>query len=247
MLRILIAEDEIKTVNLIKNILENYCSNVIVTGYTQTVKDTVSFLSENQVDLVLFDINFPDGTSFDTLQQLPSYNFGLIFITAFEEFALKAIKLSAVDYLLKPVNPKELIAAIQKVQINKIVNNNLLINTLLSNMDNDEEKNKKIVLKTTERIQVVNISDIIFCKSDNSYTTFFLKDNNKLVVSKVLLKFENILKEHGFIKVHKSFLVNLNFISSFEKTTDCLIMSNKLKVPVSVRKKESVLQILDTI
>jgi two-component system LytT family response regulator len=247
MLKILIAEDEIKTVNLIKNILENYCSDVVIAGYVQTVKDAICFLSENKVDLVLFDINFPDGTSFDILQQLTSYNFSIIFITAFEEFALQAIKLSTTDYLLKPVNPKELIAAIQKVQIDKIINNNLLVTTLLSNVNSSEEKNKKIVLKTTERIQVVNISDIIFCKSDNSYTVFYLKDSNRIVVSKVLLKFENILKEHGFIRVHKSFLVNLDFISSYEKATDCLIMSNKLKIPVSVRKKESVLQILDTI
>lgn len=247
MLKIFIAEDEIKTLNSIKNVIEIYCPKTLLSGFAQTVKDAVSFLSENKVDLVLFDISFPDGTSFDILKQLKSYNFNIIFITAHEEFALQAIKLSAADFLLKPLNPKELIASIQKLQKNKEeAQNMIMIETLLSNLNTSKKTFKKIVLKTSERIQVVEIKDIKHCESDSSYTSFYLTDNRKIIVSKALKEYDEMLSGAGFLRTHKSHLVNINFIESYEKSGGgYIVLKDRSNIPVSVRKREFVLDIIN--
>ncbi len=250
MLKIFIAEDEIKTLNSIKNIIENYCPETILSGFAQTVEDAILFLSGNKIDLALFDISFPDGTSFDILKQLKSYNFNIIFITAHEEYALQAIKFSAADFLLKPLNPKELIASIQKLQ-NKNqekLQNRLMIETLLTNLNTSRKSFKKIVLKTAERIQVVEIKNIIRCESDSSYTSFFLTGNRKIIVSKPLKEYDGMLSDVGFIRTHKSHLVNLNFIASYEKSSGgYIVMKDKTNISVSVRRKEFVLDILNKI
>ena len=151
-IRAFIAEDETKTLNSIKNIIENFCPDVILSGTAKNVKEAIKFLSKNDTDLFLTDINFPDGTGFDIIKKLNSCNFKVIFITAYEKFAVQAIKISAVDFLLKPVNPKELISAVNKAR-NEIENNNsdfLRIQTLLSNINNS-------TLRST--LEILNIKD----------------------------------------------------------------------------------------
>ena len=248
MLKIFIAEDEQETLNLIKNIIENYTPETQLVGVAKTVKDAISFLNSNNIDLALFDINFPDGTSFDILKKLKSHNFSIIFITAHEEYAIQAIKFSAADFLLKPLNPKELIAAIQKLQdkTNEELQNKLMIETLLANYQTPQSSFKKIILKTVERLQIVEINNIIRCESDSSYTIFYLTENRKITVSKPLKSFDEMLSKHGFIRTHKSHLVNINFIVSYEKLEGgCIIMKNKTSVPVSFRKKDFVLEQLN--
>lgn len=248
MLKVFIAEDETASLNSIINIIEDYCPDTILSGYAQTVEASVSFLSENQVDLVLLDINFPDGTGFDILNKLKTYDFNIIFITAYDKFALQAIKFSAADYLLKPLNPKELIVSVQKLQTKneKNIQNLLMIETLLSNINSSQRKFEKIILKTSERIQVVEIKDIIRCESDSSYTSFFLSENRKIVVSKSLKEYDEMLSDAGFIRTHKSHLVNINFIESYEKSGGgYIILKDKTNVPVSVRKRELVLETLN--
>ena len=245
-----IAEDETKTLNSIKKIIDNYCSDIVISGTAQTVSDAVAFLSKNDIDLLLLDINFPDGTGFDILQQLTSYNFKIVFITAYEKYAIRAIKISAVDYLLKPLNPKELIDAVFKVR-KEIENNNkdlLKIETLLSNIKKPTETFNKIAVKTSERITVVDLNDLIRCESDTSYTLIFLSDRKKIVSSKNLKEYDEILSGSGFLRTHKSHLVNINFIKSFEKAGGgYLVLKDNSKIPVSVRKKEFVLKTLDNL
>jgi len=248
MLKIFIAEDEQETLNLIKNIIENYTPETQLVGTAKTVKEAISFLNSNNIDLALFDINFPDGTSFDILKQLKSYNFSIIFITGFEKYALQAIKFSAADFLLKPLNPKELIAAIQKLQDknNEQSQNKLMIESLLTNYKTPKNSFKKILLKTVERLQIIEIKNIIRCESDSSYTTFYLTENRKITVSKPLKNFDEMLNEFGFIRTHKSHLININFIASYEKTEGgYIIMKNKTTIPVSFRKKDFVLEQLN--
>lgn len=248
MLRVFVAEDEKGTLNSIINIIENYCPDTILSDYAQTVEDAVLFLSGNKVDLVLLDINFPDGTGFDILKQLKSYDFHIIFITAHEKYALQAIKFSAADYLLKPLNPKELIASIQKLQEkNKEESqNSLMIEALLTNLDIPKKSFEKIVLKTAERIQVIEIKDIIRCESDGSYTSFFLTENRKIFVSKALKEYDEMLSDAEFIRTHKSHLVNINFIESYEKSGGgYIVLKDKSNIPVSVRKKDFVLETIN--
>ncbi len=250
MLKIFIAEDETKSLNSIKNIIENYCPETTLSGYAQTVEDAVLFLSENTVDIVLLDVNFPDGTGFDILKRLKYCEFNIIFITAYEEFAIQAIKFSAADYLLKPVNPKELIASIQKLQKkNKTeLQNNLMVETLFANLNIAKKKIEKIALKTAERILVVEIKDIIRCESDSSYTTVFLTKNRKVVVSKPLKEYDEMLSDCGFIRPHKSHLINVNYIQSYEKSGGgYLVLKDRTNIPVSLRKKDFVIKTLNNL
>lgn len=245
MLKIFIAEDEIDILNFTKNIIENYVADTELIGSAQTVKDAVSFLNSNDIDLVLLDVNFPDGTSFDILKQLKSYNFNIIFITAHKEYAIQAIKFSASDYLLKPLNPKELIASIQKLQNKNKENlqNKIMIDSLLSNLNTSNKLHKKIVLKTAERLQVIDIEEIIRCESDNSYSVFYLTKNRKIIVSKPLKTYDEMLCDYEFIRVHKSHLINLKYISSFEKSDGgYILMKDKTNIPVSVRKRDFVMK-----
>jgi two-component system LytT family response regulator len=248
MLKIFVAEDEPKIRESILHIVENYIPDTIVSAYAQSVNDALLYLQKNEVDLLLLDINFPDGTAFDILNNLNSINFKIIFITAFEKYALQAIKCSASDYLLKPINPKELIEAVQKVKEKTIPLNTYKdqINVLLSNLNNINNPTKKIVLKTGERILVINSCDIIRCESDGSYTLFFIHPDKKILISKSLSEYEELLQDHNFIRVHKSHLVNIDQIESFEKSYGgFLIMKNKSQVPVSVRRKDFLIKALD--
>lgn len=249
MLKIFISEDETRTLNAIKKVVENYCKDVVLVGYSETVRETVNYLKNNSTDLLLTDIKFPDGTAFDILRQLPSYDFKIIFITAYEKYAIDAIKLSASDYLLKPLNPKELISAVYEVNNNLKLENSAKISleTLLVNNLTKEHKKRKIVLKTHEYIRVVEISDIVRCESDSSYTFFFFQDNSRILVSKNLKEFDEILCDYGFFRIHKSHLINIDYIENFERNSGFLVMKDKSRVPVAVRKKEALMQILNNL
>ncbi len=248
MFKILIAEDEIKTLNSIKKIIEDYCSDVKIIHTAQSVKSAVNFLLKNKADLLLLDINFPDGTGFDILEKIKYENLKVVFITAFEKYALRAIKVSASDYLVKPVNPKELTETVNKIKNNlRNENNQAEIKTLLDNLKSIN-KSKKIVLKTSERLKIVKINEIIRAESDSSYTLFYLSDKNKIIVSKPLKEYDEILSDFGFIRVHKSYLVNVEHIESFERQSGgYLIMADGSQIPVSTRKKEFVINKLNEI
>ena len=249
MFKICIVEDEPKTLNSIRKIVEDYCDGVVIAAGLQTVKEAVEFLSNNKIDLLLLDINLPDGTGFNILEKTIHLEFKIIFITAFEEYALKAIKVSAADYLVKPINPKELIGAVNKVkedfesdEYRKIKHEALLAN--LNSLDNL----KKLVLRTSERFIILKINDIIRCESDGSYTEFHLMDAKKITVSKPLKEYEEMLSHSGFLRVHKSHLVNINYINSFVKRDGGYLVLNDLtKIPVSVRKKDYVLNVLENL
>lgn len=247
MFTILIVEDEIKTLNSVKKIIEDYCDPAIITHMAQTVKEAVGYLSVHKPDLLLLDIDLPDGNAFDILEQVFYSGFKIIFITAFEKYALKAIKVSAADYLIKPINPKELINAVNKIK-NDSENTeyrSIKHEALLANI-NSLERLKKLVLKTSERFIILKINDIIRCESDGSYTEFFLSDSKKITVSKPLKEYDEMLSDSGFLRVHKSHLVNINYINSFVKRDGgYLVMNNLTKVPVSVRKRDYVLNVLE--
>ena len=247
MLNIALIEDEEKTLKGICTIIGDYCKDVVIKGTADSVASAVELLNTTQVDLVLSDINLPDGKSFEILEQLNEIDFKIIFITAFEEYAIKAIKFSAFDYLVKPIDPKELIAAIQKAQKHVEKENAALkLEALLTNVKNFSENLKKIVLKTLDSIYIIDVQDIVHCESDSSYTRFSLIDGRKIMVSKVLKEFDEMLGGSGFIRVHKSHLINLNYIDRFIKTEGgYLVMKDGSNVPVSQRRKDHILTLLE--
>jgi len=247
MIGIALIEDEEKALKSIRTIVEDYCDNVVIKGTANNVDSAISLLNNTGVDLVLSDINLPDGTCFDILEQLDEIDFKIIFITAFEEYAIKAIKFSALDYLLKPIDPNELIEIIKNAQKHlEKENAGLKLEALLTNVRDFSEHLKKIILKTAESIYIVDVQDIISCESDGPYTKFSLKDDRKILVSKVLKEYDELLNGSGFFRVHKSHLINLNYIDRFNKTDGgYLVMKDGSCVPVSQRKRDRLLTFLE--
>ncbi len=249
MIRTFIVEDEQPILEAILEILKSHCKEVEVIGTSDNVSDAVMQIKEKLPDLVLMDINILGGTSFDVLEKLGEINFKLIFITAFEEYAIKAIKFAALDYLVKPLDPFELISAIEKASksIEK-EHSQVMFQTLLSNLTSSEKKFDRIILKTAESIFLINIQDITHIEADGSYTRFFINDGRKIMVSKVIKEYDEMLTEFGFLRVHQSHITNIGYIERFDKNDGgYLVLKDKTIVPVSHRKKDSLLNLLENI
>ncbi|NTW31300.1 MAG: response regulator transcription factor [Bacteroidetes bacterium] len=248
MKNILIIDDEAKTRQMLADIINLNCKDARVTGFAEDIKSGLIAIEKYKPDLILLDIKLPDGTGFDLLTKInyKIYNFRVIFITAFEEYAIKAFKFSAVDYILKPVDPDELLDAIEKCRIQTDNEYNQKFETYYYNSDK-QSKNKKLFLKTLGTINVLEIKDIIRCESDGCYTTFYTNNNRKIIISKTIKEYEELLNDQGFFRVHQSHIINLNYIESFEnKNGGFVIMKDKSKIPVSSRKKDMFLKILNS-
>jgi len=246
MIRTIIIDDEINAREIIAELLENYCKNVSLIGQADSVESGLKIIRELKPELVFLDIKLSDGTGFDLLRQLENIDFKIIFITAYEEYAIKAFKFSALDYLLKPIDINELIKSINKAEeLIQQDNISLKLDTFFSNIDSISKKTKKIILKTTNNIYLVNINEIIRCESDKNYTHFYFLDKEKIVVSKTLKEYEALLSEYDFFRVHHSHLINLQCVEKLEKTdNNFVIMKDKSKVPVAFRKKEELMKLI---
>ncbi len=247
MINTIIIDDEKKSRETLIEILKLHCKKVSVVAQAEDIKSGIDAITRYEPDLVLLDVKMPDGTGFDLLQELGTIAFKVIFITGFEEYAIKAFKFSALDYIIKPIDPDELTAAINRVE-KSYDNENLSgkLSTFLTNIDNITKEVKKIVLKTSENIYVINVQDIIRCESDRNYTRFYFNDGKKLLVSITLKEYDELLNGYGFYRVHQSHLVNLNYISHYEKGDGgSIIMKDGSSVAVSIRKKENLLSLLD--
>jgi two-component system LytT family response regulator len=246
-MRTLVIDDEEKARKTIIGFLSMYCKDVEVVAQAENVQSGINAINQHQPELVFLDINMPDGTGFDLLKLLGNFTFKLIFVTAYEEFAVKAFKFSAIDYILKPINPNELIEAVEKAKllIDK-ENFELRYKAFLLNYENKLKPDKKLVLKTSESIFMVEVKDIVRCEADGGYTIFFLNDTRKIMVSKNLKEYEDMLTEFSFFRPHHSHLVNLNYMQSFEKRDGgYILMKDKSMVPVSTRRKDELLAVFE--
>jgi two-component system LytT family response regulator len=249
MIKTIIIDDEIKARETIAKMLQTYCPEVEVIDSAGSVKDGVKVLEKNNPDLVFLDIKMGDGTGFDLLRKLKTVDFILIFITAFEEFAIRAIKFSALDYILKPLDPDELMNAVEKTKdaIEK-ENISVRLEALYENLDVLSNKTKKIVLKTTSSVHIVNLEDIIRCESEKNYTHFFTTDQDKITVSKTLKEFNELLVDYSFYRVHQSHLINLSHVRRYDKQDGgYLVMDDGSTVPVSFRKKEDLMKVFKSL
>ncbi len=246
MLRTVVVDDEVMARETIIDMLNLFCGDVEVIGEASGVNTGYEIINHHKPDLVLLDIKMGDGTGFDLLNKFETINFHVIFITAFEEYAIQAFKFSALDYLLKPIDPEELTAAIQKAKTLIGQNNlELRINTLFDNLRNiNQDKRKKLVLKTTGNVHVVDLANVIRCQSDKNYTHFFTSDGEHIVVSKTLKEFDELLSEFDFFRVHQSHLINLDYIKRYDKSDGgFLVMKDDTRVPVSFRKKDELMKV----
>ena len=246
MLRVLIIDDEAHMRDTLVKLLELHCPEVQVVGQASGVATGTAAINEFHPDLVFLDIQMKDGTGFDLLYNLPSIDFKVIFVTAYDKYALQAFRCSAVDYLLKPVNPELLTDAVKRAGQMIQEHFNLQMKALEENLKSVNKQHKKIIIKTTENIHLLDMKNIISCESDNSYTTIHTSEGDKIVVSKTLKDYEDLLADCGFYRVHKSYLINLLQIKRFERQDGgSIVMSNDLKIPVASRKRDELLLLFE--
>lgn len=245
MTKAIVIDDENRTRELISKMINSFGLNIEAIPAGNDVKSGLKAIKEHRPDLVFLDIQMPDGTGFDLLSQIKEKKFEIIFITAHEEFAIKAIKFSALDYILKPVDPIELREAVEKAL--KSIGTPLPDNQFEALQGNlSAQQKRRLVLKTQTNVHVVDLDQIIRCESDRNYTSFFLKDGKKIIVSKTLKEYEEILTEHNFFRAQQSHLINLDFVDKFIKgTVGTVVMKDGSEVPLSPSKREVFFQIIE--
>lgn len=242
MITCILVDDELKSRESLKILIEDFCENIEVKALCQNVAEAMDAIRLYKPDVVFLDIQLQRETGFDLLTKLDNINFEVIFTTAYSEYAIKAFKFSAIDYLLKPIDIDDLKRAIAKVE--KRVGDSLgqRIQQLMSNLKSSSAENYKLALPTTDGLIFVKVSDILYCEASSNYTEITLMDNKKYVVSRTLKEYEDLLSEYDFFRIHNSFLINLNAVKKYVRGEGgYVIMMNDKSLDVSKRKKESFL------
>jgi len=238
-LKTIIVEDEQTSREILKNYLTKYCPSVEVVGEAENIDDALVLIRNNELDMVFLDVEMPYGSGFDLLEKLGNTNFEVVFVTAYNQYAIDALNKHASYYLLKPISIDELIKAVDYVTEIKIKENQLQNSVLTPKLNPVDHK---ITIPTQNGFEVLQMKDIIYCKADDNYTELYLNNNQKKLVSKTLKYFEDALKESGFARIHKSFLVNVAYIASYKKGKGgTLYLSNGKELSVSASKKATLL------
>lgn len=226
--------------------LKEYCPQIQVIGEANSVENAIREINDKQPEVVFLDIQLGDGTGFDILEKLGEFNFQVIFTTALDSYGIKAIKFSALDYLLKPIDPDELIGAVNKLDKDKKKGDvKESINLLLENLRDIKPETKRIALNSIDKVHMVHIKDIIRCESQGAYTIFYLMNKEQIVVTKNLKEYEQLLDEHSFIRVHHSHLINFTYLKEYvKKDGGYAIMTDNTQVPVSFRKRNKLLDMI---
>ena len=243
MIKAIIVDDEMKSQSLLFKLLERFCPDVEVIGFACNVKTAVELINQENPELVFLDISMPDGDGFEVLEQVNSRNFEVVFTTAYNEYALKAIKFSALHYLLKPINYTELKEAVERFQNSKKdINLDEKFKVLYESLRNEH---KKIILPTANGLRIVELDNIIRCEANGSYTDFFLENKDDLMVSKPLSNFMDILPDYLFCRVHSKHLVNLNCVDQYIKGRGGrIILKDGKEIEVSEGKKKEFIESL---
>lgn len=245
MMTAIIVEDMPEAVQMLMSDIHTYCQDINIIGTASSVVNAAKLLRQQMPDVIFLDISLGDGTGFDLLEIFPDLKAHVIFITAHEEFALRAFRYSATDYLLKPIDAALLQKAVEKVKHQKY-SISPSIEILKETISNPNHLPTRISLSTLDKIHIVTIADIIRCESDGNNTWFMLYGGEKVYVTKTLKYFEDILSQHKFIRVHQSHLVNFNYLLEFSKRDGGFLrLKNGHEIPVSVRKKPEIMMMLD--
>lgn len=246
-MKVLIIDNEPPLRSALCKMLTAFCPEITQMEEADGVKTGSQMIRSFKPDIVLLDVEMDDGTGFDLMKQIIEPDFQLVFVTAHNKYAIEAFQFSAIDYLLKPVDPEALQRSIQKAQKN-IRNQSLQqqVQVLLQQLSGIQNADRKIVLKDIDNTYFIKVADILYCEAEGTYTKFFLSGSAPILVSKNLKEYEAILEPLGFIRTHHSFLANPEKIKLFDKTDGgALLLEGGLSVPVSQRKKDYVLQLLE--
>lgn len=241
-LKAIIVEDEANSREILRNYLAKYCPDVNLLGEAASIQEGLSLIKESSPDLVFLDVEMPFGNAFDLLDKVPDRTFETVFVTAYDQYAMDALNNHAAYYLMKPINIDELIKAVSHVS-EIVKKENALEDQVLTPKLNSVEG--KITLPQQDGFQVLNVSDILYCKADDNYTEIFL-ENKKILVSKTLKYFEEALSSFAFARIHKSYLVNVNEVVKYRKGKGgSVVVSNGKELLVSASKKKDFLSYFD--
>ncbi|HEV8079933.1 MAG TPA: LytTR family DNA-binding domain-containing protein [Chitinophagaceae bacterium] len=246
MITAVIIDDEKKCVSYLTKTLEKKFQEISVIGAAQNVPEGLKLLRQTKPDILFLDIEMPGKNGFELLIEIKEINFDVIFTTAYNEYAIKAIRFAALDYLLKPIDEEELRQALERYKQKKKQSTAQQMNLLFDNLKNINNAYTKISVSTAEGVIFLNVADIIYCEATGSYTQFYLKNKEKLLSSRTLKDFEEMLSENNFFRIHHSYLINMNEIKRYIRGEGgSIIMSNGNEVLVSRRKKEEFIKKLN--
>lgn len=245
-MRAVIIDDEASLRESTTTLLSIYSPDIEIVGQAGGVKSGIQLIKDTNPDLVFLDVEMPDGMGFDVVHSFRDRKFAVIFITGHNEYAVKAFRLSAIDYIMKPVDPDLLEKAVNKVR-HSFANGMMELQMKALESNFGQKKLKRIVLKDAEKVYLISLDEIIRCESSDNYTSFYLSDQRVILVSTTLKEYENLLGDQGFFRCHQSHLINLTFFDHFErKTGGTLTMKDGSIIPVASRKRDTLMKALES-
>ncbi|HEV8271523.1 MAG TPA: LytTR family DNA-binding domain-containing protein [Chitinophagaceae bacterium] len=241
MIRTILVDDELRGLNTLKKLLQEYCPDIKIIAECTNAESAKEKLELLEPQLVFLDISLPDRTSFDVLADIDKVNFEIIFVTAHDQYTLQAFHYSAIDYLMKPIDEDLLIDAVRRA-VKRItassINDN--VSTLLHNLHKTQTpQDMKLCVPSVKGFQVVELKDILYCEASGSYTNLLFDDKHTICSAKTIHEYEDLLSDAGFVRIHKSFLVNLRHVKEYIRGEGgAVLLSNDKEVEVSRRKKD---------
>lgn len=248
MINTVIIDDEQNNIDNLSILLHTHCPHVRVLASALNAHEGEQIIVKNKPDLVFLDIQMPEKNGFDMLKSLNAFDFEIIFVTAFDQYGIQAVKFSAIDYLLKPINIDDLKQAVQKATMKSTQKkHNAQLENLIQLVQQKQQKQfHRIALQSTKETRFVEPDKIMRCESSNNYTTFFLSNGEKILTSKPIFEYEEMLHDYGFVRCHQSHLVNKTFIKSWIKEEGgFLLMEDNTQIPISRHKKEGLKLLLN--
>lgn len=243
-IKAIIVDDEKNALEVLEWLLATYCPEVELIGIFQSGEEVLEAISNLMPDVLFLDVEMPKMNGLELIEKLPNRDFDLVFTTAYDQFAIKAFKLAALNYLLKPIDPEELMTTVARIKAKKTVIQQDQLEMILQSFTRQAESNNKIAVHNNDSVTFVDPSDILYCKADSNYTTIHLEDESKVLIAKTLKEVSETLNGKDFYRVHKSYLVNLGKIVKFIKDDGgYLVMKDGQQISVSRDRKEEFFQL----
>ena len=245
MMKAVVIDDEKDSREILANYLTKYCPDVSVCGYGESVSTGLDAIKKHQPDIVFLDIEMPYGNGFDLLEKCSDFTFETVFVTAFDNYAIQALNQSAAYYLLKPIDIEELLRAVEKIRAERQKENYTQHAKVLMNNINGEAL-QKIMLPTMEGFEIVSIHSILYCEAVDNFTRFFFENSQPLLICRTLKYFEEILRSHRFFRIHRSYVINPNYVIRYSKGKGGYVtMKNNQELEISANKKKEFLELFD--
>lgn len=248
-LHTVIVEDNLKSAKLLVHFLNTYCPSINIVGVAHNVKDAIKLINETKPKVLFLDIMLDGLDSFELLEKVDYKEAKIVFVTSYEKYAIKAFEYNAVDYLLKPINIKKIIATVDKLH-KDVMNENYTfskqINNLTSYMQNMHKAQSFIAVPTLKKVEFIPLENLMYLKSDGSYTVFYLSDKSSIIASKNIGNYEDITENANFFRIHKSYIVNLEYVKRIDKLDGhSCVLKNNVSLPIAKRRFEGLMQYLN--